>query len=92
MYYDNDNQTPDLIWADYGGTCVNVEGMSKYSMTKIDAPFTSVIRPYAFYDCRSLVNVSFPACTDIGSNAFIGCNSLTNVSFPACTTIRESAF
>ena len=47
---------------------------------------------HAFYYCRTLATVSFPACTTISSYAFGNCSNLTTVSFPACTTICSSAF
>ena len=50
------------------------------------------IGSYAFYSCRSLTSVNFPACTTIGSYAFYYCSSLTSVNFPACTTIGNDAF
>ena len=52
----------------------------------------SIVRPYAFAECKLLVQASFPACTSIGTNAFAYCSSLTEVSFPLCTSIGTSAF
>lgn len=46
----------------------------------------------AFYECRSLTSVNFPAVTTIGDYAFPGCSGLTTVSFPMATSIGENAF
>ena len=47
---------------------------------------------YAFYLCRVLGAVNFPACTTIYGSAFCSCSSLTSASFPVCTSIGTSAF
>lgn len=47
---------------------------------------------YAFYNCTSLTQASFPSCSSIGTSAFYNCTSLSQVSFPSCTTIGAYAF
>ena len=50
------------------------------------------VRGYAFYNCSSLTEVSFPNATSIGQNAFQSCSGLTSVSFPNTTSIGNNAF
>ena len=50
------------------------------------------VRAYAFYQCSSLTNVSFPNATSIGNHAFQFCKSLISVSFPNATSIGDYEF
>ena len=52
------------------------------------------IGSYAFYYCKSLVNVSIPdSVTSIGSSAFFDCINLTDLTIPGSVTmIGDSAF
>ena len=47
---------------------------------------------YAFQNCTSLTEVSFPAATSIDYDAFENCTSLTAVSFPVAASIGRYAF
>ena len=75
-----------------------------YSVSKINDyafysfPFTSVtfnscleIGSYAFANCASLTNISFPLCKSINYFAFNRCG-LSDASFSQCTFIGSSAF
>ena len=50
-------------------------------------PFVS-----AFTNCKSLTQVSFPACSIVGIHAFSSCQNLTVASFPVCTSMGNYAF
>ena len=47
---------------------------------------------YAFYYCKQLTSVCFPAVTSIGVSAFERCEKLTRADFPAVTSIETDAF
>ena len=64
-------------------------------LTSITLPDNiSVIRPYAFSCCGSLVNVTIPEGVEsIGNGAFSSCNNLTTVLLPnSLTSIGNGAF
>jgi len=46
----------------------------------------------AFYNCKSLTEVNFPAATFIGNRAFYGCSSLKTAAFPNVSIIDTNAF
>jgi hypothetical protein len=46
----------------------------------------------AFYDCKSLTGVSFPAAASIGDSAFYGCTSLATATLKAASSVGDSAF
>lgn len=50
------------------------------------------LRRYAFYSCRSLIEVNFPECSNIDFSAFQNCYSLQAISFPKCNYISSNAF
>ena len=50
------------------------------------------IGEYAFYDCKKLAGVDFPAAACIGEYAFSRCSSLASVEFPSAVTIGEGVF
>lgn len=54
--------------------------------------YSDTIPSYAFYQCASLTDISFPNATGIFSAAFYGCTSLTSVDFSKCTFVGSSAF
>ena len=67
-------------------------GMNE-NLTGIVAPTTvTSIKRYSFYNCSSLVSVSFPAATSVGNSALNSCSSLTSVSMPAATSIGNYVF
>lgn len=50
------------------------------------------VGPYAFANCGSLEDVSFPVCSSVGNEAFTYCSSLKTVSVPETVSFGASTF
>ena len=100
IYYKGDITIPDRVI--YNGVTYTVTSIGDAfsdcgALTSVDLSSTSLtsIGDKAFYGCRDLTSVKFPASlTSIGNSAFYGCNALTSVdlSSTSLTSIGNSAF
>ena len=61
------------------------------NLKSVIAANVEYIGGFAFYNCTSLTNISFPSVTIIGGYAFTNCPLLT-VNFSKLTTINQGAF
>ena len=64
-------------------------------VTSLEIPLSlTEIKPFAFYNCSTLVSVSLPnSLKSIGSSAFNYCSGLTSITIPnSVTSIGSSAF
>jgi hypothetical protein len=52
----------------------------------------SFINEYAFADCTSLTDISFPFLQSTGSSCFQNCISLSSVSLPNISIIGDATF
>ena len=63
------------------------------NVTRADFQNVTTIGSSTFYNCGSLSEINFPACTIISANgAFQGCSALTSVNFLSLTSIGSYAF
>ena len=69
-----------------------IDSMIDRSITEISNDRITVIGDNAFYACKSLITIDFPAATKVSNHAFHDCTSLTTVDFPAVTKIGGNAF
>jgi len=78
----------------FSSETTNYEPRYDLSFTAIITSGITSIGASAFFDCRNLTSVTFPAgLTSIDNNAFFDCRNLTSVTFPAgLTSIGNSAF
>ena len=99
IYYKGDITIPDRVI--YNGVTYTVTSIGDAfsdcgALTSVDLSSTSLtsIGDKAFYGCRDLTSVKFPASlTSIGDEAFYNRDALTSVEFPASlTSIGDEAF
>lgn len=57
------------------------------SLTRVDLPRCTVIKPDAFRGCSRLASANLPRLREIGQAAFSGCVSLTSIELPALESI-----
>ena len=50
------------------------------------------IKQYLFRECRKLIRVNLPKCTNVGDYAFMYCSSLENVTLPECIELGTTVF
>lgn len=50
------------------------------------------IKQYLFRECRELIKVNLPKCTNVGEYAFMYCTALSNVNLPECVAVSMYAF
>lgn len=74
------------------GDTTQIDSIIDRSITEISNDRVTVIGDNAFYACKSLITVDFPAATIVSNHAFHDCTSLTTVDFPAVTKIGSNAF
>lgn len=65
----------------------------RLNQTLISATGSATFIPtYAFYECKSLQEVSYPLVSSIGMSAFASCSALKTISFERCTSMAGYAF
>ena len=47
---------------------------------------------YAFYDCNSLTELSFPSVRSVGSHCFYSCDALRSITLPKATSLSQYSF
>lgn len=99
----NGGTTNELLEQIMGGTITtfNDNSMSQIrgglfydckSLSGVNLPECTTIKPYAFYSCTKLTSVNLPKCSTIGSAAFGYCLTLKSISLPACISVYNNAF
>jgi len=63
-----------------------------WNMTSISMPNLTPIPNSFCQNCKSLVNINFPAATSCGFYTFNGCTALVNVAFPNLKSISTRTF
>lgn len=72
------SQDADIVMGTISGTYSNAS--------------VSMVKPYAFYNAKSLKEIIFPNCSHVGSSAFAGCTALSSVRLPTCKKVSAGAF
>ena len=75
-----------------GGNTDIEDSIITRTITEYENNRINTVASYAFYQCSTLTNVRFAACTSVGQQAFCNCKSLSTVSMPTCTYIGTNAF
>lgn len=82
-----------VIWAGFKKLRQFID-RSIESVTAEDLEGVSMIKPYAFYECKNLKSVQLPdTCSRVGTYAFYGCKNLKSVHLPdTCSRVDGYAF
>lgn len=99
----NGSYSPEGDYVGFKNINVNVEdpngpiddisvGLIEGTVTEIGSNEVTTIRPYAFYNCQTLISATFPLVSSVGIGAFQYCQQLTFVDFPVATYIDINAF
>lgn len=68
---------------------------SNFSRSKlqfINAPKVQILGTYAFHECYTLKQATFPECTEAGDHAFYSCSSATVIDLGKPTFVGNEAF
>ena len=68
-------------------------GMFKDSQIKtIDLSQVAFVEDYAFENCKNLIQIEMPVCTEIFDKAFMGCENLESIRTPSLNYLGKMAF
>lgn len=68
---------------------------SNFSRSKlqfINAPKVQILGTYAFHECYTLKQATFPECTEAGDHAFYSCSAATVIDLGKPTSVGNEAF